>query len=313
MPVCIKASTLSARSFLQAYDSNDEESVLEDPITMLNQNELFLESKDGLDNWCITNISDLLIEIPCICRTLTIKMDHGSNRHLKLSSSVWFGRVVELPTIIKVVNSADFLIKFKNKSMGKECINAAMLLTNRPRCNFLNSGAGKHLSTFLLTGREGMFCIDADLAAWAMVVVRGKVPSSNPLLLMGIREKKEEDRCRGIGSDVEGGQESKIMKKWDGLALLVQWRRGSGCFLRSSESGGWQPMKEKVSNVRTTEAWRRNSKRRESSRELRVAQKGWEMVELRERCDAKDNWKRSNGMAQRGERTQENSAKQPGG
>ena len=171
MPVCIKASTLSARSFLQDYNSNEEESVLEDPITMLNQDELFLQSKNGLDNWCITNISDLLIEIPCICRTLTIIMDQSSSRRSKLSSSVWFGRVMELPTIIKVVNSVDFFIKFKNKIMGKEYINAAMLLTNRPRCNLLNSGAGKHLSTFLLTGREDMFCIDADLAAWAMVVV----------------------------------------------------------------------------------------------------------------------------------------------
>jgi hypothetical protein len=171
MPVCIKASTVSARSFLQSYVSNEEESSLEDPITMLNQNELFLESRSGLNDWCITNIGDLLIEIPCICRTMTVKMDQSSNRHSRLTSSVWFGRVIELPSIIKCINSADFLVKFKNKVIGRECINAAMLLTNRPCCNILNTGAGKHLSTFLLTGREDIFCADADLSAWAMVVV----------------------------------------------------------------------------------------------------------------------------------------------
>jgi hypothetical protein len=153
---------VSAKTFLSQYEDVEEDDKIEDPISLVTQKEFFQESKLGMKHWKpIKSITELLMEIPLICRTLYV--------HLPLSKDPWFGSIISMPTVLKKMNTSDFLTKFKNKTINQETINAAMLVTNHPN-SFLSTKAGKHVSSFLLSSNSNKLFYEADLACWAMTV-----------------------------------------------------------------------------------------------------------------------------------------------
>jgi hypothetical protein len=177
MAAKIELTLKSARHFLEHYEENEADQSLEDPITLLNQEEMFLQCKCLLESFKCKQlcIQTILIEIPIICRTLNIVRELSAPymaSETSCASSIWFYEVMSIPTIVKITNTSDFVTRLKNRnSTYPEIINAAMILTENSTHCVLKHGIGKHISSYLITGIPGFFSYEADLAVWAMTMI----------------------------------------------------------------------------------------------------------------------------------------------
>lgn len=163
------ATVKSCVDFLTQYKSNEHDATLEDPVSWCNQDDLFCASQERLSDFHPTNIIDIMIDVPVVCRTLCLKEPYFNC----VNMNPWLGCVTHMPNIIKRVTTTDYITRFKNKThdLDQEHINCAMLITTHPTGSILAKGVGKHMSSYLLSGNPDLYHPDADLATWGMVLV----------------------------------------------------------------------------------------------------------------------------------------------
>lgn len=162
----------SLNEFLSSYQPNSYDESLEDPITWCTQEDHF---KGAIPLPPIEGIYDIMCHVPVMCRTITL----CKPLYPGMNMNPWLGRVQSLPGILRFISTSDF-VRFKDKLHDKERINCAMLITKNPSGSILACGVGKHISSVLLTGDQGSYHPDADLATWAMVIVHMLTQPSQP-------------------------------------------------------------------------------------------------------------------------------------
>jgi len=163
----------STLEFLKEWKPNPHDEALDDPISWLTQQDHFEGARFGIIEYNppetevkLLKLEHIMEHVPIVCRAITIKTNaFGCTR-----MNPWLGCVQSLPAIMRYMSTADYL-RFKDKKQSGELFNCAMLVTKHPGGSILGLGAGKHISSFLLSGDPSLYHPDADLATWAMVVV----------------------------------------------------------------------------------------------------------------------------------------------
>lgn len=160
----MNSSMQSMDRFLNDYQKNKYDDELLDPITLESQDDYF---ESGRAAWpCLPDLISIMRTIPLMMRTILISSPCPQG----ISMNPWLVVVLDLPSVIKRVNTNNFFL-LESKNMNGETFNSGFLLSSNPEHNIIRSGIGKHISSFLISGKSNMFHPEADLAIWASVVL----------------------------------------------------------------------------------------------------------------------------------------------
>jgi len=160
-------SKQTLKLFLEHYEVNPYDEMLEDKISLCSQAAFLQDAKESLKLMLpqIPTLVHLIQFMPLVCRTLTLSMPLPDG----LQMNPWLGCVVGMPTILTHMTTYDFFERFNNRLERRgEVINGVMLVTNDPSGSLLAKGIGRHLASYLLTRNSDLYFPDADLATWGM-------------------------------------------------------------------------------------------------------------------------------------------------